>query len=133
MGSLTEEGPNDLADELLKGEFMSFDEYNADDDVKDWETWTPEPFNADEKTAKYRKCMDIVSMLVNVYGSKELFANEYRSLLADRLLSDTSCDISKEFKYLELLKLRFGESPLHFCEVMLKGNFLIFCQVTGHF
>jgi anaphase-promoting complex subunit 2 len=26
----------------------------------------------------------------------------------------------KEIRYLELLKLRFGESQLHYCEVMLK-------------
>lgn len=59
-------------------------------------------------------------MLVNVYGSKELFVNEYRTLLADRLLSQYSCDTEKEIRYLELLKLRFGDSQLHYCEVMLK-------------
>lgn len=59
-------------------------------------------------------------MLVNVYGSKELFVNEYRTLLADRLLTQLSCDTEKEIRYLELLKLRFGDSQLHFCEVMLK-------------
>lgn len=59
-------------------------------------------------------------MLVNVYGSKELFVNEYRTLLADRLLSQFSCDTEKEIRYLELLKLRFGDSQLHYCEVMLK-------------
>lgn len=59
-------------------------------------------------------------MLVNIYGSKELFVNEYRTLLADRLLSQLNCDTEKEIRYLELLKLRFGESHLHFCEVMLK-------------
>lgn len=59
-------------------------------------------------------------MLVNVYGSKELFVNEYRTLLADRLLSQLTCDTEKEIRYLELLKLRFGDSQLHSCEVMLK-------------
>lgn len=59
-------------------------------------------------------------MLVNVYGSKELFVNEYRTLLADRLLSQFACDTEKEIRYLELLKLRFGDSQLHYCEVMLK-------------
>ena len=59
-------------------------------------------------------------MLVNVYGSKELFVNEYRTILADRLLAQLSCDIQKELRYLELLKLRFGDSQLHYCEVMLK-------------
>ena len=63
---------------------------------------------------------DIMSMLVDIYGTKELFVNEYRTLLADRLLTKLDFDTEKEVRYLELLKLRFGESQLHFCEVMLK-------------
>lgn len=37
-----------------------------------------------------------VSLLVNVYGSKDLFVAEYQSLLADRLLMSLSYDIDKE-------------------------------------
>ena len=59
-------------------------------------------------------------MLVNIYGSKELFVQEYRTLLADRILTQFNYEIVKEIRYLELLKLRFGESQLHYCEVMLK-------------
>lgn len=59
-------------------------------------------------------------MLVTVYGSKELFVNEYKTLLADRLLTQHNCNTEKEIRYLELLKLRFGETQLHYCEVMLK-------------
>lgn len=58
--------------------------------------------------------------MVNIYGSKELFVNEYRSLLADRILTTFSYNTDKELRYLEMLKLRFGESQLHCCEVMLK-------------
>jgi hypothetical protein len=58
------------------------------------------------KTSKSRRTSDIISMLVNVYGSKELFVNEYRTLLADRLLSQFTYNTEKEFRYLELLKLR---------------------------
>lgn len=29
-------------------------------------------------------------------------------------------DLSREIRNVELLKLRFGEAPMHFCEVMLK-------------
>ena len=46
-------------------------------------------------------------MLVNIYGSKELFVNEYRSLLSNRLLAQRSYDTDKEIRYLELLKLRY--------------------------
>lgn len=71
-------------------------------------------------TSKSRRASDIISMLVNIYGSKELFVNEYRTLLADRILTQFNYEIEKEIRYLELLKLRFGETQLHFCEVMLK-------------
>ena len=63
-------------------------------------------------------------MLVNIYGSKELFVNEYRTLLSNRLLNPNqfqfTYDTDKEIRNLELLKLRFGEASLHQCEVMLK-------------
>ena len=59
-------------------------------------------------------------MLVNIYGSKELFVNEYRTLLADRLLAHFHSATEREIRNLELLKLRFGEQQLHYCEVMLK-------------
>ena len=59
--------------------------------------------------------------MVNIYGSKDIFVNDYRSLLSNRLLAHCSYDTEKEIRYLELLKLRFGEVPLHQCEVMLKG------------
>jgi anaphase-promoting complex subunit 2 len=122
VSSLTEEGPNDLAEELVRGEAVQLDENTpVDDGVEDWETWTPDPVDViTSKSSGLPRTSDIISMLVNVYGSKELFVNEYRTLLADRLLSQYSCDTEKEIRYLELLKLRFGDSQLHYCEVMLK-------------
>ena len=59
-------------------------------------------------------------MLVNIYGSKELFVTEYRTLLAERLLALTDFNTDKEVRNLELLKLRFGEDQMHMCEIMLK-------------
>ncbi|GLH11361.1 Anaphase-promoting complex subunit 2 [Gryllus bimaculatus] len=122
VSSLTEEGPSELADELVRGEALQLDEgVPSDEDTENWEAWNPDPVDADpSKTSKSRRTSDIISMLVNVYGSKELFVNEYRTLLADRLLSQFSYNTEKEIRYLELLKLRFGESQLHYCEVMLK-------------
>ena len=64
-------------------------------------------------SSRRRRSSDIISMLVNIYGSKELFVNEYRSLLSNRLLSAFSYETEKEIRNLELLKLRFGEAPLH--------------------
>lgn len=59
-------------------------------------------------------------MVVDIYGSKEVFVNEYRSLLADRLLSQLDFNPGREIRNLELLKLRFDETMLHTCQVMLK-------------
>ncbi|XP_013419521.1 anaphase-promoting complex subunit 2-like [Lingula anatina] len=122
VASLTEEGSNELSEELFKGNTLVLDETcQSDEEDEDWENWMPDPVDADPaKTSKSRRTSDIISMLVNIYGSKELFVNEYRTLLADRILSQFSYDTEREIRYLELLKLRFGESQLHYCEVMLK-------------
>lgn len=118
--SLTEEGPSDLAEELVSGS-ANVQSCEDTDDIADWETWLPDPVDADPSSnSKSRRTSDIITMLVNVYGSKELFVNEYRTLLADRLLSNFTYRTEKEIRYLELLKLRFGDSLLHCCEVMLK-------------
>ena len=77
---------------------------------------------------------DLLSLLLNIYGSADLFIAEYRSLLSERLagtgVSTTtsngggstpgSWDITNEERTVELLKLRFGEPALASAEVMLK-------------
>ncbi|KAF2077863.1 hypothetical protein CYY_000825 [Polysphondylium violaceum] len=63
---------------------------------------------------------DTISSLVNIYDSPELFVNEYRNMLSDRLLSLRDYNLDKEIKNVELLKLRFGENSMHNCEVMIK-------------
>ncbi|CAG2054169.1 unnamed protein product [Timema podura] len=120
--ALTDEGPSELADELVRCQVQNVDENSPlEDNIDNWESWEPDPMDADpSKTAKSRQSSDIISMLANVYGSKETFVTEYRTLLADRLLSSISYNTEKELRYLELLKLRFGEGHLHYCEVMLK-------------
>lgn len=121
--SLTEEGPgSDLAEELARfsSNSVTHNTTGNENDVP-WDQWCPDPVDADPSTSsKYRRSSDIISMLVSVYGSKELFVNEYRTLLADRLLAQGIVKPEKEIRYLELLKIRFGESQLHFCEVMLR-------------
>lgn len=61
-----------------------------------------------------------MSLLVSIYGSKELFVSEYRLMLADRLLTRRTHDTDREVQNLELLKLRFGEASLHHCEIMIR-------------
>lgn len=43
------------------------------------EGWEPDPIDADpRRAARSRRMHDIISMLVGIYGSKELFITEYR-------------------------------------------------------
>lgn len=88
---------------------------------KDWRLWMPDPIDANPVTFTQENSKpDIISMLVNIYGSKDMFVNEYKTLLADRLLSSYTYNMEKEIRYLELLKLRFGDSNLFCCEAMLR-------------
>ncbi|XP_061396774.1 anaphase-promoting complex subunit 2 [Musca vetustissima] len=122
----TESGPTDLSEELAKGDAVKDGATgNVHDELSNWENWQPDPFGLDNTTVQTRavktsRSADIISMVVDIYGSKELFMSEYRNLLADRLLTQLEFNPEKEIRNLELLKLRFGESLLHNCEVMLK-------------
>jgi anaphase-promoting complex subunit 2 len=83
--------------------------------------WVPEPLQAGPNVDVYQKgSVDVIGMLVDVYGSTDLFLHEYRVLLSDKLLALTSYQIDREVHNVELLKVRFGEGSLHNCEVMLK-------------
>jgi len=46
--------------------------------------------------------------------------NEFRSMLADKLLNASDYETDREVRNLEMLKKRFGESALSSCEVMLR-------------
>ena len=82
----------------------------------------PEPVESEAASSRGRRrpVEDELGHLINIYGSKELFINEYRNMLAERLLSKVGYDVTREMHTLELLKIRFGEASLHKCEVMLK-------------
>ncbi len=51
---------------------------------------------------------DIVKLLIGIYGSKELFVDEYKRMLAGRLLARSDYECEREIRTLELLKLRWG-------------------------
>eukprot|EP00871_Galdieria_phlegrea_P004993 jgi/Galph1/5495/GphlegSOOS_G4183.1 len=92
---------------------ISQDEEEALDDK-----WQPQPADAppqDENTSE-----DAFSILLSIYGSKELFLNEYRNALADRILTSLDFHLEKEIRNVELLKLRFGENLLLACDIMLR-------------
>jgi len=64
--------------------------------------------------------MDIVSTLVSIYDTQDLFIKELQHLLAGRLLAVRNSPLDEEIRNVEMLKMRFGEAPLQVCAVMLK-------------
>lgn len=132
--SLTdEEGGGDLYEELRRQDAKPLDEAQLDeedDEEPPTFDWVPPPSILQRRgvitgqvgrvTSSSRRAGDILSMLVGIYGSKELFVNEYRIMLADKLLSNLEYDTDKDVHNLELLKLRFGEASMRQCEVMIK-------------
>ncbi|KZS92899.1 hypothetical protein SISNIDRAFT_474501 [Sistotremastrum niveocremeum HHB9708] len=81
--------------------------------------WEPEPIDAGPEFRTSRPS-DVITTLVSIYDSKDLFVKELQVLLAQRLLAITDGNFEKERRNIEILKLRFGEAALQVCEVMLK-------------
>lgn len=48
MSSLTEDGPNDLAEELVRGEVLNINENGSpEEESENWESWMPDPVDVD--------------------------------------------------------------------------------------
>lgn len=124
-------GPGNSGDSLL--EEINRDEDNQenagiDDDINtddkqawiDVQRWEPDPVEADpQKGSRYRRKVDVLGMIVGIIGSKDQLVNEYRVMLAEKLLNKTDYDIDTEIRTLELLKIHFGENSMQKCEIML--------------
>ncbi|KAK1267336.1 Anaphase-promoting complex subunit 2 [Acorus gramineus] len=124
-------GTGNTADSLL--EELNKDAENQDntdceddfisDDKQAWinaECWEPDPVEADpSKGSRNRRKVDILGMMVSIIGSKDQLVNEYRVMLAEKLLNKSDYDIDSEIRTLELLKIHFGESSMQRCEIML--------------
>ena len=68
-------------------------------------SWEPDPVEADPlKGSLSQRKVDILGMLVDIIGSKEQLVNEYRVMLAEKLLNKTDYDIDTEIRTVELLK-----------------------------
>jgi len=124
--SLTEDSQSELYKELRRpraGPIQEEDDSDEDAHMDSSTGWEPDPVTADpSKPSRSRHNTDIISMLVNIYGSKELFVSEYRSMLKDKLLCapiDAAYDTEEELQGQEYLKLRFGEQSLEMCDFML--------------
>lgn len=82
------------------------------------ENWLPKKKIKDlEQTSPSPSGQDVLAMLVSIYGSTDLFVNEYRAILAEKLSTNVTFVSDSEVANLELLKIRFGEESLHNCEV----------------
>ncbi|GJE99308.1 Anaphase-promoting complex subunit 2 domain-containing protein [Phanerochaete sordida] len=81
--------------------------------------WEPEPMDAGPEF-RANKPSDIISTLISIYDSQELFVKELQILLAQRLLAITDGNFDRERRNIEILKIRFGEAALQVCEVMLR-------------
>ncbi|KAF9969232.1 Anaphase-promoting complex subunit 2 [Actinomortierella ambigua] len=93
---------------------------DGDEDGSDDENWVPEPISAGPDLSSARRRMaDILSVLANIYDTNTLFIEAFQAILADRLLLVRDFNVDREIRQLELLKLRFGDTDLHHCEVMV--------------
>jgi anaphase-promoting complex subunit 2 len=134
--SLTDaEVGGELYEELRRQDARPLEHGNADSDDEEEEPtfdWQPPPPISKQKGGFFDLVNmggkagsnggDILSILVSIYGSKELFVDEYRLMLADKLLANLDFDTDKEVHTLELLKLRFGELSMRNCEIMIKDT-----------
>ncbi len=130
--SLTDaEVGGELYEELRRQDARPLDQNAADSDEEEEEPtmdWQPPPPINKQKGGFFDNSSsgssggDILSILVSIYGSKELFVNEYRLMLADKLLANLDFNTDKEVHTLELLKLRFGELSMRNCEIMIKDT-----------
>ncbi|KAL5966336.1 Anaphase-promoting complex subunit 2 [Taenia solium] len=111
-------------DECFSAEVVASEEEVNEEKLvvnEDWDRWMPDPLEALHHTGPpWKRRIDLLSLLVGIYGSKKSFLVEYRNLLGQRLLRQLTFDTAAQMRHLELLKLRFGEADLQECEVMLK-------------
>ena len=100
-----------------------YDYLSSDDEPENWE---PINLNGIKYNDKYisndfkNSKIDIVSILVNVFGSPEKFMEQYKRMLIERKITDNNFEIEQEIKNLELLKLKFGENLLTNCEIIIQ-------------
>lgn len=83
-------------------------------------SWEPDPVEADpSKGSRTQRKVDILGMIVGIIGSKDQLVNEYRVMLAEKLLNKSDYDIDSEIRTLELLKA---------CDLVL---FVVFVPLVG--
>lgn len=94
------------------------DEHEADLDFDDM-NWMPDPVDAGPDYKKSSQNSDVIGSLISLFESRNIFVLEFQKILAERLLQQ-EYDFEREIRVLELLKMRFGETAMQACEVMLR-------------
>ena len=117
-GSDDAEELSELSRELRKGA-PAFQQGGLDELDYDDLTWSPDPVDAGPGF-KRSKGLDVVGSLISLWESKDIWTKEIVAVLANKLLSSDEWIFEKEVRSIELLKLRFGESTMQGCDVMLK-------------
>lgn len=126
---MDDQAESDLYEELQRHDAIPLDQaqYDSDDDDEPPDlNWNPAPSKYYQRISGVMgnravdKNADLLAMMVRIYGSNDLFVDEYRLMLADKLLASTDFDTEKDIHNLELLKLRFGEMSMRQCEIMIK-------------
>jgi anaphase-promoting complex subunit 2 len=128
----------DLYQELRRHDAKPLDDLDGQEEEDEEEepgmNWMPAPPLSKQQAAFFdptignarnnnnNNSLDILSILVSIYGSKELFVDEYRIMLADKLLANLDGNTDQEVHTLELLKLRFGDASMRQCEIMIKDT-----------
>ncbi|ETV65032.1 hypothetical protein, variant [Aphanomyces astaci] len=117
--SLTDQESGELYEELSRDRRVEpvIDSDDDDDEIEATDEWQPQPLDV---APTGRHVDDLLSSLVGIYGNPSAFVNEYRMMLAERLLMSTDFNTDRDVHTLELLKLRFGDVRLQPCDIMLK-------------
>ena len=126
--TILSEDDNNIIEDMSKAyvrniKTQDYDYLSSDDEPESWE-----PINIKgikgifiENNNDFKKNKtDIISTLVNIFGSPEKFMEQYRRMLSERKINDNNFILENEIKNLELLKLKFGENLLNNCDVIIK-------------
>jgi hypothetical protein len=103
--SLSQGSESDLYSELRKGSSLAYGIDEDDEESAPVKNWEPRKRNPD-LTESGTRGLDVLALLVSIYGSIDLFVSEYRSLLAEKLLQNVSYQTDHEVATLELMKIR---------------------------
>ncbi len=120
-GEYASPDPDVLSDLAIELQRPKDRDNGIDDSDFDWNNmdWVPDPIDAAPDYMKSNKNTDVIGSLINLFETKEVFVKELQSTLAERLLKNKT-DFNQEISVLEHLKIRFGDSALQGCEVMLR-------------